>query len=133
RGMIASDQVSLAPQQRLNAWHKGTFTLQAVTWQGAGTKPLPLHISLSHAARQTARLVDAAGKPVPDAVIEVWHRPWMPPPNLGTPQQVRFDGQPTLRSDAAGRFQTPPLEPDGEYRTEVRGAGVPPGRTSAQT
>jgi hypothetical protein len=133
RGEFAFDEVSPTTELRLKAWHKGAFTAQAVMVRGAGDRPVTLPISPAHAVRLATRLVDAAGKPVPDAAIEVWHRPWMPPPNVGTPRKVLFDGQPALRSDAAGRFQTPPLEPDGEYRIEVRAAGFQTERTPWKT
>jgi RNA polymerase sigma factor (sigma-70 family) len=123
RGEFAFDEVSPATELRLTVKHQGAFLAQALTVKGEQKQPLALPISPAHAARLTGRLVDTAGKPVPNAELEVWHRPWMPPPNEGTPHKVAFDGKPALRSDAAGKFETPPLVPDGEYRIEVRAEG----------
>jgi|GEM_PF-5243577 len=70
----------------------------------------------------SGRVADVEGKPVGDAVLEMWHRDWRPAPNEAEPKKLAF--KEPIRADRQGRFQTPPLLPDGYYRFTVRAAGA---------
>jgi protocatechuate 3,4-dioxygenase beta subunit len=70
----------------------------------------------------SGRVADAERKPVADAVLEIWHRDWRPAPNEAEPKKLEF--KEPIRADLQGRFQTPPLLPDGYYRFTVRAAGA---------
>ena len=62
-----------------------------------------LELSLTARPLVAAQLLDAAGKPLPNALVSI----------------ARGTHQVTLRTDSTGRFSTRAL-PDGEYRVELR-------------
>jgi protocatechuate 3,4-dioxygenase beta subunit len=70
----------------------------------------------------SGRVADAEGKPVADAILEIWHRDWRPAPTEAEPKKLNF--KEPIRADGQGRFKTPPLAPDGHYRFTIRAAGA---------
>jgi protocatechuate 3,4-dioxygenase alpha subunit len=78
-------------------------------------------------------VLDGAGEPVPDALIETWQA--APDGSFGHPDDPRPDAQCSALSVAAcRRFGRCPTEPDGGYRiVTVRPAALPcgDGRTEA--
>jgi len=73
-------------------------------------------------------VTDAEGKPVVDAVLEIWHRDWRPPPNEAEAKKLGL--KEPIRADAQGRFKTPPLIADGHYRFTIRAAGAKTGESA---
>jgi RNA polymerase sigma factor (sigma-70 family) len=131
RGEFVLEGIDPKVELRLRAKHKDAVTEKATVLRGEVKQPLTLHVSKNHLLALTGRVVDASGKPIVGAKVEVWLRPWKPPPNLGTPQVVSFDGQPEIRTDEQGKFQTPRvLEREGEYRAVVQAPGVQSGQTA---
>lgn len=141
---LALDRRTGQPKPRevtTQANEKGAFALPAIdpreplrlrATAGAGSKV----VSIAKPGSQLVRIVltanerfqisgqvaDAAGKPVADALLEIWHRDWRPAPNVAEPQ--KFVLNEPVRADAQGRFQTPPLVADGHYRFTIRAAGA---------
>jgi hypothetical protein len=70
----------------------------------------------------SGQVSDAEGKPAADAILEIWHRDWRPPPSEAEPKKLAFKDP--IRTDAQGRFKTPPLAADGHYRFTIRAAGA---------
>lgn len=117
-------------EARLRARSGDAVTDKPLVVDGDLSKPVTLRISKSYALALAGRVTDTSGKPIAEAKVTIWHRPWMPPPNYGTPRPIRFDGAADIRTDAAGKFQTPrQLERDGEYRAEVEAPGIRTSKT----
>jgi protocatechuate 3,4-dioxygenase beta subunit len=131
RGEFAVEGVDPQAELRLTARFKDLVFEKPVVLRGDKARAVDLRIGSSYGLAISGRVLDTAGKPVAGAEVALWLRPWMPPPNVGTPEPVTFDGQRFLRTDAAGRFQAPRrLPPDGEYRAVVRAEGISTGQTA---
>jgi protocatechuate 3,4-dioxygenase beta subunit len=87
-----------------------------------GKAPVRVVIVPREVFRITGRVVDAKGAVVANASLELWHRDWRPPPAEAEPTKVVLKN--AIRTDASGKFTTPPILPDGQYRFVIRAAGV---------
>jgi hypothetical protein len=107
---------------RLRASFQGTFAVRMVPGKEV-LQPLTLRLSSSQAVRVSGHVMDDSGRPVTGAELEIWQKPWHPPPFLGG-EQRKVALAKGLLTDDAGRFTSPPLMPEGAYRVVARAAGV---------
>jgi RNA polymerase sigma factor (sigma-70 family) len=122
RGEFQIEGLDSKTELRLKAQHEQAWTPKVVTVRAGAAGPLTLRVSRAGRLALAGRVRDARGGPIPGARIEVWARPWLPEPNVGTPRAVAL-AMP-VRTDTDGKFQTPrQLEPDGFYRVVIRADG----------
>ncbi len=95
---------------------------RVTTIANLGKEPLRILVGADEPFRIRGRVIDGNGQPVAGAVLDLFHRDWRPPPGEAEPNKVPLTEP--LRTDAAGKFTTPPLLPDGHYRFVIRAAGV---------
>src|SRR5262249_22688713 len=95
---------------------------KVVTIARPGSEAVRVVMAPKEAFQIVGRVTDSEGKPVPEAVLEIWHRDWRPPPHEAAPKKVSV--KEPIRGDAQGRFKTPPLAADGHYRITIRAAGA---------
>src|SRR5947209_5920247 len=95
---------------------------KVVTVARPGKDAVRIAIAPREALRIAGRVIDGKGQPVADAVLELWHRDWRPPPAEAEPKKAPLKD--AIRTDGQGKFATPPLLPDGQYRFVIRAAGV---------
>ncbi len=118
--LAARDQLVAA---RVAADPIGTQDFLLVDSPGRSSVEPVIAIKLKKTSRLSARILDGAGQPVADQVVEIWSRGegnW-----LG-PNSVDLRGGP-LRTKADGRFQTPDnLLVGSTYRIAVRAPGKEP-------
>ncbi len=119
RGEFAVAGIDPRVEIRLRA--QGNGASRVVTVAKPGKEPVRIAMA-KDVFRLQGHVVDAKGKDVADATLELWHRDWRPPPTEAEPKKVAL--QETIRTDKAGKFATPPLLADGLYRFVIRGAGV---------
>jgi RNA polymerase sigma factor (sigma-70 family) len=122
RGEFQIEGLDSKAELRLKAQLEEAWTAKVVTVRAGATAPLTLRVSRGARLALAGRVRDARGGPIHGARVEVWARPWRPEPNVGTPRTVALATP--VRTDAAGKFQTPPqLEPDGFYRVVIGAEG----------
>jgi RNA polymerase sigma factor (sigma-70 family) len=127
RGEFAVEGLPADAEVRLTARRGGALTPTATQARPDVSRPVTLRITKDAALALSGRVRDTAGRPVAGAQVEVWRRPWAPPPNEGKPGRVALEGP--IRTDDAGKFQTPGgFDPDGEYRVLVTADGFQVGR-----
>jgi hypothetical protein len=101
---------------RVAAWHNGEFgsAIQSVAAADHG-KPLQLEISTEFSIAAAGRVVDAAGRGIPNVAVVVRHRIETPLDDAGAPTgEDLVDGN--LMTDANGRYATRKnLPPWGAY------------------
>ncbi|MGP0062323.1 MAG: carboxypeptidase regulatory-like domain-containing protein [Isosphaeraceae bacterium] len=108
---------------RVSADSIGTQDFLLVDRPGRGSVEPVIAIKLRKTSRLAGRIVDGAGEPVADQVVEVWSRGGG---NSLRPNSVELRGGP-LRTSADGRFQTPDnLLVGSTYRIVVRASGKVP-------
>jgi RNA polymerase sigma factor (sigma-70 family) len=95
---------------------------KVVTIASPGSEAVRMAMGTKGGFHIVGRVVDADGKPVAEALLEIWHRDWRPAPHEAKPKKVSVE-KPT-RADAQGNFKTGPLPADGHYRFTIRAAGV---------
>jgi hypothetical protein len=95
---------------------------KVVTIAKPGSEVVRVVIAANERFHISGRVADAEGKPVADAVLEIWHRDWRPAPTKAEPRKLSL--KEPIRANAQGRFKTPPLSPDGHYRFTIRAAGA---------
>src|SRR5262249_364481 len=124
RGEFALEGLAPGAEVRLKARHQEALTAQVTVVRPDPAKAVTLRVARGAGLELTGRAPGAGGGPVAGARVEVWARPWLPKPNVGTARAVALDGGVVLRTDAGGKFQTPrQLEPDGDYRVVVTAPG----------
>jgi protocatechuate 3,4-dioxygenase beta subunit len=111
----------LDPREPLRLRVTSRDVSKVVTIAQPGRESVRLVIAENERFRIAGQVADAEGKPVADAVLEIWHRDWRPGLAEAEPQKLELQA---LRTDGEGRFRTPPLVPDGHYRFTIRAAGV---------
>ncbi len=95
---------------------------KVVTIAKLGSEAVRIVLAANERFYISGNVADAEGKPVADAVLEIWHRDWWPAPNEAEAKKLSL--KEPIRADARGRFKTPPLSPDGHYRFTIRAAGA---------
>jgi protocatechuate 3,4-dioxygenase beta subunit len=105
---------------RLRAQHGSASKVVSVA--KPGNEPIRIAIGTREAFRIAGRVVDANGQAVANANLELWHRDWRPPPGEGEPKKVAL--KEAIRTDQSGKFATPPILSDGQYRFTIRAAGI---------
>lgn len=134
RGEFVIQGAPLGAEVRLSARHQGLQTDQPVRLV-ARAEPAPkdppavLKVSTTRAVALEGRVVDAQGKPIPGALVRLRTKDLDENGQVEGLPLVDFDGLYTLRSDAEGRFRTPPyLDRDGQYAALVQADGYQPGQ-----
>ena len=112
----------LDPREALRLRVTAKETAKVVTIAKPGSDLVRIVVAPTERFQISGNVVDAEGKPVADAVLEVWHRDWRPPPAQAEPKKLAL--KEPIRADGQGRFTTPALSPDGSYRFTVRAAGA---------
>jgi tetratricopeptide (TPR) repeat protein len=118
----------LDPRESLRLRVTAKETWKVVTIAKPGGEAVRIVVAATERFQVSGSVADAEGKPVADAVLEVWHRDWRPPPNQAEPKKLTF--KEPIRADGQGRFTTPVLSPDGSYRFTVRAAGAKTAETA---
>lgn len=98
---------------------KGSAFTSAVKIVKGQTSPLTLAISDQHGVKLAGRVVDAAGKPVAGAKLELWRQPWRPDYYEAASERVAFPAGDDWKTDDDGQFAAPGLRPDGKYRVTL--------------
>jgi Carboxypeptidase regulatory-like domain len=115
--LTARDQLTTA---RVTTGSIGTQDIVLVEDPGSGSTEPVIAIRLKKTGRLTGRIVDDAGRPVADQVVEIWSRGGG---NRARPDAVELAGGP-LRTAPDGSFQTPDnLFVRSAYRVVVRAPG----------
>ena len=111
---------------RVTAEKGNAFTAAAQIIKGE-TEPLTLEVSEKHGWKLAGRIVDASGKPVAGARLELWRRPWAPQYHEIVPELVDLED---WKTDEQGRFAAPAMRPDGHYRVALVDPRYEPSQTA---
>jgi protocatechuate 3,4-dioxygenase beta subunit len=124
---LANDQgeftiAGLDPREPVRLRVSGKESSRNITLAIPGSELVRIALTPGERFHISGQVADAEGKPVADAVLEIWHRDWRPPPNVAEPKKLELKD--LIRADAQGRFKTPTLPADGYVRFTIRGASV---------
>ena len=115
---------------QLSARRRSLATAAHATAKAGQAEPVTLRVSEARTVALAGRVVDPAGRPVPDALVVVWHKTPHGDGSGSYGGPVSFDEMPEIRTAADGTFRTPKeLRRDIEYHAEVTASGMLPGRT----
>jgi len=95
---------------------------KVITIAKPGSEAVRIVLAANERFYISGNVADAEGKPIADAILEIWHRDWRPAPNEAEAKKLSL--KEPIRADAQGRFKTPALAPDGHYRFTIRAAGA---------
>jgi protocatechuate 3,4-dioxygenase beta subunit len=118
-----------ASECRVTAEKDGAFTAAVKIVKGKSTH-LSLAIGDNGGVKLEGRVVDAAGKPVTAAKLELWHQPWRPDYFEATNERIAVPAGDDWKTDSEGRFTSPALRPDGKYRVALVDPRFEPSQTA---
>ncbi len=127
-GKFTLGGIDPASECRVTA-EKGNAFAGAVQIIKGQTPRLTLSISEKHGVRLAGRVVDAAGKPVAGAKLELWRRPWAPQYHEVTAERVEESAGDEWKTDDQGRFAAPAMRPGGHYRVTLVDPRYEPNQT----
>ncbi len=136
RGEFILSGVDLRSGLLLQARTATACTAEATLLRSVPAEAVSLCISPDNMARLTGRVIDSSGKPVADLPLELWarnglavdrgyaddgvQRSWQ---TTGPARRIELPEKQLLVTDSRGEFATPPIEPDLQYRVELRTRG----------
>jgi len=128
-GSFTIGGIDPASECRVTA-EKGTAFTSAVQIVKGQAPPLTLSVSDKNGVRLEGRVVDAAGKPVAGAKLQLWHQPWRPDYYDAASDRANVPAGDDWKTDSAGRFTSPALRPDGKYRVSLVDPRYEPSQTA---
>lgn len=113
---------AIDPRESLRLRVTAKTGAKILTLAKPGTEVVRIVLSAKESFSLSGSVADAEGRPVAEALLEIWHRDWRPGLMEAEPKKLNLEAP--LRADVQGRFQTPLLPPDGFYRFTIRAAGA---------
>ncbi len=135
RGEFVIHGAPVGAEVRLVAKFQGQQTDKPVRLvtraEGAEKEDVTLRLGTARAVALEGRVVSAEGKPIAGALVRLRTKELDDKGQVEGFPLVEFDGLYTLRTDASGKFRTPPyLDIDAEYTALIQADGYEPGQAT---